>query len=130
MFEYSADNIHDRRPLIWVLEIKGDRIWGLNLHYNFSILGDIINFKKNEVKNKVPKVDNSKKEEENKGEENTPPSTTLPNIVDAQIKSVNTPTVIKNLDDFSNYPIGKNSEILRNYLHRNIRNSYKLYLKP
>jgi hypothetical protein len=32
-FEYNAENLHDRKPLIWILETKRDRIWGLNLYY-------------------------------------------------------------------------------------------------
>src|ERR1035437_4486652 len=122
MFEYTADNVHDKRPLIWVLEVKGNRRWGLNLHYNFSILADIIAFKEKELKN--PSLTEKQKEQDEKLKKEEGSKTDLtqgvPSIVDTQVKNnvTNTPSTVS-LEDFSSFPIGKNSDILRNYLYKN-----------
>lgn len=130
-FEYNADNIHDKHPLIWVLEVKTDRIWGLNLHYDFSILANIITFKEKHLKTfstkKREEVQKAKLKEEEKEKQ---PVETLPTIVDAEIKNKNITYPTNMLDDFSDFPIGKNSSLLRNYLYKEIRNAYKLSLKP
>ena len=127
-FEYNAEKLHDRKPLIWVLETKGDRVWGLNLHYNFKILADIIEFKKKEINNlnlkqrKEIQDEKLKKEKDSLGKD-------IPTITDAKLENRQSSIPQKILDDFSDYPIGKNSHILRNYLNKNIRNSFKLSIK-
>jgi len=133
MFEYNADNIHDQRPLIWVLEVKSDRIWGLNLHYDLKILADILKFKESEIKGSTLKEkqkiqDEKLRQDKLKGKDLSEKN---PNVVDSKIKNDETTAKLPSdiLENFSNYSIGNNSKILRNYLNRNIRNSYKLSFK-
>jgi len=130
-FEYNAEDIHDKRPLVWILEVKNNRIWGLNLHYNFGILADIIQFKKQEIK--IPNKEEIKKAQDEKlkkeKENAIETKSDLPTIVDAESKNSNISPSKTSLEDFSKYPMGKNTNILRNYLNKNIRNAYKLSLK-
>lgn len=46
----SPGGVHDLQPLIYVVEIKNDRVWGLNLHYRFNLMAEIVNSKKEELK--------------------------------------------------------------------------------
>lgn len=49
-FRYSSpDGIHDPWPLIYVLSKEGDRVWGLNLHYRFSLIAGLYKYKQMEV---------------------------------------------------------------------------------
>ncbi len=49
-FSYrSPEGIHDKSPLIYVLEAEQDRVWGINLHYKLSLLSSAIEIKKQEV---------------------------------------------------------------------------------
>lgn len=42
-FNYrSPDGVHDKKPLIYVLETQSDRVYGLNLHYEFKLMQDVI----------------------------------------------------------------------------------------
>lgn len=46
---WSPDGVHDNHPLVYVLEVEYDRIWGMNLHYKFILMADIMKTKKNEL---------------------------------------------------------------------------------
>lgn len=49
-FKYSSpDGVHDPTPLIYVLSTEGDRVWGMNIHYNFTLMAQIYNSKQIEV---------------------------------------------------------------------------------
>mgnify|MGYP001189024437 FL=1 len=42
-FNYrSPEGVHDVKPLIYVLEVEQDRVWGINIHYNFKLLEGIV----------------------------------------------------------------------------------------
>lgn len=42
-FSYrSPEGIHDKKPLVVVLSVEGDRCWGLNLHYKFQLIEGLI----------------------------------------------------------------------------------------
>lgn len=49
-FRYSSpEGVHDVKPLVFVLEKKSDRIWGLNFHYQFGLIEPLIKMKDAEV---------------------------------------------------------------------------------
>lgn len=49
-FSYrSPEGIHDKSPLIYVLEVEQDRVWGINLHYKLNLLAQMVELKKAEV---------------------------------------------------------------------------------
>lgn len=54
-FRYRSPDrhIHDVSPLIYVLEHRGDRVYGLNLHYHFGLMGGLIMMKRKELEKKV-----------------------------------------------------------------------------
>jgi hypothetical protein len=54
-FNYrSPDGVHAVKPLVYVLEAEQDRIWGMNLHYKLSLLGDMVDLKKEELSKGYP----------------------------------------------------------------------------
>ena len=55
-FNYSSpDGIHDPNPMIYVLSVEFDRVWGLNLHYKFALMGEILTNKEHETMPHEPK---------------------------------------------------------------------------
>jgi len=49
-FMYSSpDGIHDPYPLIYVLSKEKDRVWGLNINYQFTLMAQMYNAKQIEV---------------------------------------------------------------------------------
>lgn len=54
-FSYRSEDraIHDRAPLVYVMENRGDRIYGLNLHYKFALMGLLIMEKRKELEAKT-----------------------------------------------------------------------------
>lgn len=74
-FSYRSPDrkIHDPDPLIYVLEKRSDRIYGLNLHYHFALIGGLIMLKRRELEqettyqdvNVVEKADRSGKKQLN-----------------------------------------------------------------
>jgi hypothetical protein len=62
-FKYrSPEGVHDVSPLIYVLEATQDRIWGLNLHYKFALLGEVIQDKRGELAKTQPSEETEKPE--------------------------------------------------------------------
>lgn len=42
-FSYrSPEGVHDVKPLVYVLEVEQDRVWGINVHYNFKLLESVV----------------------------------------------------------------------------------------
>lgn len=139
-FNYrSPEGVHDTSPLIYVLESEQDRVWGLNLHYKFVLLGEAIQLKKDEIQKAHPQqpketpiepIDNSKPHPEQLNQKHIP---SLPEFkktlgVDKQIIQPK-PIVIPNqlLEHFTltNQP----KELLRNYLYPRMSNIQKLVFK-
>lgn len=54
-FRYQSPDrhIHDVSPLVYILERKGDRVYGLNLHYHFGLMGGLILNKRKELEAKT-----------------------------------------------------------------------------
>lgn len=54
-FRYQSPDyhIHDMNPLVYILERKVDRIYGLNLHYHFGLMGGLILNKRKELEAKT-----------------------------------------------------------------------------
>jgi hypothetical protein len=48
-FAYRGEDMHDERPLVYILEIKGDRVWGYNLHYDRKLFNALIKSKQDEI---------------------------------------------------------------------------------
>lgn len=49
-FRYnSPEGVHDVKPLIFVLEKKMDRVWGLNFHYQFGLMPMLLEVKNEQV---------------------------------------------------------------------------------
>lgn len=62
-FNYrSPEGVHDVKPLVYVLEVEQDRVWGINIHYNFKLLEGIVADKINVLS----KVKPTEKQETNK----------------------------------------------------------------
>lgn len=55
--------IHDPKPLIYVLERKGDKVYGLNVHYDFNLIGGAIALKRQELEEKTNYLDPNKERE-------------------------------------------------------------------
>jgi hypothetical protein len=141
-FDYkSPEGVHDKKPLVFVLEKRADRIWGLNFHYNFGLMVPIIQLKEQQIQEfleKTPeykKYYNQQKEapvEDLEGE--------IPNVIDVKeqqkekdqklqfdIKKIRFPADL--LEDYSNDAIKPPLVILRNYLFPRMRSVYKLSYK-
>lgn len=42
-FNYrSPEGVHDKKPLVIVMSVEGDRCWGLNLHYKFQLIEGLL----------------------------------------------------------------------------------------
>lgn len=42
-FNYrSPEGVHDVKPLVYVLEAEQDRVWGINVHYDFKLLEGVV----------------------------------------------------------------------------------------
>lgn len=49
-FSYrSPDGVHDRKPLVLVVEKRGDRIFGLNLHYDMNGMSEAVDHIQNRI---------------------------------------------------------------------------------
>lgn len=40
-FSYEGDNAHDKTPLVYILEVRRDRVYGFNLRYKPTLFNDI-----------------------------------------------------------------------------------------
>lgn len=137
-FRYQSPDheLHDRNPLIYVLEVEGDRVWGLNLHYKFNLLGEVIEKKKTEVaKIKAP----APTPINNKGEDVTKP---LPDQVSGKIpslqkikqdlnkKQIKQPDIKIPNNILEKYSLSQvPQDILRNYLFTRMSTTNKLFFK-
>lgn len=71
-FNYrSPEGVHDVKPLIYVLEVEQDRIWGINIHYNFKLLEGIVADKIN-VLSKVKPTEKQETDKETLEKDPTP----------------------------------------------------------
>lgn len=54
-FRYQSPDrqIHDVNPLVYVVERQADRVYGLNLHYHFGLMGGLILMKRKELEAKT-----------------------------------------------------------------------------
>lgn len=143
-FNYrSPDGINDKAPLIYVLESEQDRVWGLNLHYKFVLLGETFQLKKNEILKLNPNQFN-KKETPVKDEGNINPNPKPEQLNSKHIPSL--PEFKKTLGVDKNETKPKQiiipnqlletftltqqpKELLRNYLYPRMSNIQKLSFK-
>lgn len=120
-FNYrSPEGIHDKGPLIYVLDVYSDRVYGLNLHYDFKLLQQIVTTKDIELLGYKPKEN--------------------PNPVSPQDQKVGTlPTVDEIKQTIKTIPQGilekytlnnRPTFILRNYLFTRMSGIVKLIYKP
>jgi hypothetical protein len=90
-FRYQSPDrhIHDINPLVYIVERKADRVFGLNLHYHFGLMGGLILLKRKELEAKTglnnttnDPIKPNKPNQPNVPEKNTNPihnKSTLPN---------------------------------------------------
>jgi hypothetical protein len=144
----SPEGVHDRAPLIYVLEVDQDRIWGLNLHYKFVLLGEVIQVKRGELAKTQP----SKEEQQPavKSNENQKPGDPTPRPEQLNQKLIPSLSETKGILKIGEKPIlqappkkivypnqllehytmtEQPKEILRNYLYPRISTLQKLVFK-
>lgn len=49
-FGYTGLNIHDKTPMVYVLEVRKDRVYGFNLRYKPTLFNDIRKAKQNTLR--------------------------------------------------------------------------------
>ena len=142
-FNYrSPEGVHDVKPLIYVLEVEQDRVWGINIHYNFKLLEGIVADKINVLS----KVKPTEKQETGKETVKTDPTPRQEQLNKKNILSQDENEAILNKDDKKTitkevkptYPIQLletytlqtiPSNILRNYLYTRTSGVNKLTFK-
>ena len=116
-FNYQSHFVHDKNPLIYVLEVKDKRVWGINLRYKPWLFERILNDKDKEIKRLVRKkikelVD--KKEQLN---------LSLHEIDNNDVKEMLAKEVPIHYKEYFSFPSAKwHSDILRNYLKEYVIN--------
>lgn len=136
-FTYKGKDVHDRSPLIYVLEVRGDRVWGLNLKYKSSLLDEIATEKKKELKklketqekeiNKRKQEREKTKEKESSGfEEEETEKETIEEEEEEEEEVIEIPGELLETYNLKNKD---QSQILRNYLPMYIGNLKKLVFK-
>ena len=122
-FNYSSPSgVHDRKPLIYVMQVEGDRVYGLNLHYRFNLTAQIVESKKQEVLSYLPKQ--APQKEVSKDIPDVP--TVEKDIKQPDLKNIKLPPQVLEKYLLSSQP----SDILRNYLYSRITSPRKLVYKP
>ena len=54
LFSYrSPDGVHDKMPLVYVLDKDSDKITGINLHYSFGLMSEALAERQMTVENKL-----------------------------------------------------------------------------
>jgi len=144
-FRYSSpEGIHDVRPLVFVLEKKGDRVWGCNFHYNFKLLPPLLKLKEDEVQKFLknsseyrrweqemskPKLEEVSKEDIPNTEElkETMPHDNKDEVQQFDITKLRFSQ--KLIEDYANNKIVMPSNLLRNYLFTRMSGLEKLLYK-
>jgi len=149
-FRYSSpEGVHDVKPLVFILERKADRIWGLNFHYQFDLMAPLLQLKDAEVQ-KFLQNNSDWKKYQRELTKPTPDETTDKGIPDVDelekdmvdksekivkeepvkpfdVKKVRFPPLM--LENFANNKIKPPKEILRNYLYNRMNGIQKLVYK-
>ncbi len=145
-FKYrSPEGVHDVSPLIYVLEAEQDRIWGLNLHYKFALLGEVIQDKRGELAKTQPSQETEKPEVKPVSGDPTPRPEQLnqkyvPSLAEtkAVLAKTQPAAVVPEQKKKIIYPpqllehytlINQPKELLRNYLYPRISGLQKLVFK-
>lgn len=139
-FNYkSPDGVHDGKPIVFVMENKGDRIVGLNLHYQMPVLAQLVLMKEEQLREFMENSQEYKNYMKTQGGDSTPTeelqeSPGLPNPVDIKAKQVafdtkkvRYPQVL--LEDFTNNEVNASKEIFRVYLFKRMSSLTKLLIK-
>jgi len=126
-FKYSSPNgVHDKSPLVYVLEKTFDKIYGLNLHYDFSeiqTLTENVDFK---VNNFLEKKFFSKYPEKRKELKNIEFDNSL--IDEKELIEFKKSFNKKDLEIFDLNSFGNNYNF-RSYLYKRMNNVSKLVYK-
>ncbi len=136
-FNYNSPEnpIHDRKPLVFVMENYGDRIIGLNLHYQFNAVSALLMMKDQQLKEFMQKSNEYKKylDELKKDSKIDLKDGNLPNATDLKkdtppfdYKKVRFPQQL--LEDFTS-DVKVSEEIFRNYLFKRMNTLRKLTFK-
>ena len=135
----SPDGVHDGTPLIYVLEVEGDRVWGINLHYKFALLGETIQIKRAEVNKATPQKqevapekpteDNARVRPEQLNNKNIPSLPEFKKTLGAD-KPAAPGKISYPKQLFEHYTLTKQPKaLLRNYLYPRMSNVQKLTFK-
>lgn len=52
-FDYTGVNAHDKTPMVYVLEVRRDRVYGFNLRYKPTLFNDIRKAKQSGIDNLI-----------------------------------------------------------------------------
>ena len=139
-FNYSSpDGVHDKKPIVFVMENKGDRIIGLNMHYQMSVLAQLVQMKDEQLQEFIENSQEYKNYMKIQGGDTTPveelqESPNLPNPIDIKAKQVafdtkkiRYPQIL--LEDFTNDQVDASKEIFRVYLFKRMSGLTKLVIK-
>ena len=136
-FNYNSPDhkIHDRKPLVFVMENYSERIIGLNLHYQFGIVSKLLQLKDQQLKEFMYNSREYKKylDELKKESKVDLAEGNLPDPIELEsqgkqfdYKKVRFPQQL--LEDFTS-DITASETIFRNYLFKRMSGLKKLYFK-
>jgi hypothetical protein len=138
-FSYrSPEGVHDTSPLIYVLEAEQDRVWGINLHYKFSLLGEIIEQKKAEVlkanppqvQQPIQEVSGAAVKPEQLNQKHVPSLPEFKKTLGIDKQAIPQKKVVVPIQLLENYILtNQPKELLRNYLYPRMTNIQKLVFK-
>jgi hypothetical protein len=136
-FNYSSpEGVHDKNPLVFIMENYNDRIIGLNLHYQFGIIAALLKEKDTELKEFIQKSNEYKKylDELKKISKVDLKNKNLPDSIELKkeslkfdIKKIRFPQSL--LETFLSDKIKASEDIFRTYLFKRMANLRKLSFK-
>ncbi len=114
-FHYQSHIVHDKKPVIFVLEVRGNRIYGINLRYKPWLFDQILRDKKKEINNLLDKkIRDYYSKQENK---------IVLEIEKEDLKLMLEKEIPSFYKEYYNFKLAKmHSDILRNYLKERVVN--------
>ncbi len=127
-FSYKSPvGVHDKNPLVFVLEKRLDRIFGLNLHYDMNDFQDIIEETTEKINNFLETEWYKKFPEKKKELKESKEEFSREMIDEKLIKEFERRIPKRDLETFFYSP--KNDSILRTYLYKRMTKVSKLTFK-
>lgn len=114
-FDYQSHFVHDKKPLIFVVEVRGNRVYGINLRYKPWLFDAIIRDKKKEISNLVDKKIREQKGKQEQG--------IVEEISNDDLRSLFEKDIPAFYKEYYKFRLAKHhSDILRNYLKERVIN--------